>query len=90
MHARTSSTHVINECIMSVILPLDRAVMLQHLRAWQAVDVIVSVQGKQYLSQTQTVAPRSPVRIAAVLRTTAVWVDRIKVRAAYQAMDVLP
>ena len=50
-------------------------------------DVRVSIQGKQLLSQAQAVGKRDAVGIAAVLRTPLAWVDRVKVRVAYQLKD---
>ena len=50
-------------------------------------NVLVSIQGKQYLSRSQTVAKRDAVSIAAVLRTVNAWADRVKVRVAYQLKD---
>ena len=51
-------------------------------------DVRVSIQGRQYLSRTQSVAKRDPISLAAVLRTPSAWVDRVKVRVAYQVKDM--
>ena len=51
-------------------------------------DVRLLIQGRQYLSQTQAVRKLDPVTIAAVLRTPNAWVDRVKVRVAYQVKDV--
>ena len=46
-----------------------------------------SVHGKPYLSQAHTVAKQDAVSIATVLRTHGAWVDRVKVRVAYQLND---
>ena len=50
--------------------------------------VELSIQGRQFLSQAQAVPKRDPSSIAAVLRTREAWVDRVKVRVAYQVKDV--
>ena len=60
---------------------------LWPLPAESSGSVGLYVQGKSFVSQTQTMVKRDPVRLAVVLRTPTAWVDRVKVRVAYQAMD---
>ena len=45
------------------------------------------IHGKQYLLQTQTAAKQDAASISTVLRTPNAWVDRVKVRVAYQLKD---
>ena len=48
----------------------------------------VNIQGRRFISQAVDVSKRDAVSISAVLRTPNTWVDRIKVRLAYQVKDV--
>ena len=45
------------------------------------------LQGKQYLSTSLSAVKQDPASIDAVLRTDRVWVDRVKVRVAFQVRD---
>ena len=45
------------------------------------------MQTSLYLSQQQTTAAEYATSITAVVRTSAVWVDRVKIRVAYQLKD---
>ncbi|KAL1528137.1 hypothetical protein AB1Y20_009499 [Prymnesium parvum] len=50
-------------------------------------SLAVHVQSKVYLSETVRVATNYPTSLFAVLRTAGVWVDRVRVRVAYQLRD---
>ena len=50
-------------------------------------SVGVFIQGQQYLSRAQSVPADYPSSISAVLRTPIAWVDRVRVRVAYQVKD---
>ena len=49
----------------------------------------VFLQGKQYLSQQMTVPRAYATSITTIVRTASVWVDRARVRVAYQLKDAL-
>ena len=57
---------------------------LYRLASRAASEVRVLLQTREYLSEPQAAAEVYPTALQAVLRTQRVWVDRTRLRVAYQ------
>ena len=60
---------------------------LYRFAALTSAPVQMYMQTRRYLSAIQAVPREYPVSITTVLRTRNVWVDRIRLRVAYQVKD---